>query len=244
MDESAQQVTEQWGNSFRMRWQFLLEGRRYGLGSVISGTPAIWTDRLVFIDGRLACTASSDVAGLDWCWASQADGLTYLAGRMENACGRGEPVPPRRLQDATAVVPVGPIKVDELPASDEASSVGEGVGAVLLGSLVVGVGLILSPLAIGAMPVIVANTASVEGKRAQVTLDMPWTEAQPILGTPDVTFHLPAASTDVHGYLVTATTMNTAGQWYVGVRDGRVLWQSASDEWLDALVGKIAGQQK
>ena len=244
VDEPAQQVAEQWGNSFRMRWQFLHEGRRYGLGGVNSGTPASWTDHLVFIDGRLACTASSDIAGLDWYWASQADGLTYLAGRMDNACGRGEPVPPRGFQDATAVVPVGPIKLDELPESDETISVGEAVGASLLGSLVVVGSFVLSPIAIGALPVIVANTASVEGKRAQVTLDMPWTEAQPILGTPDVTFHLPAASTDVHGYLVTATTMNTAGQWYVGVRDGQVLWQSGSDEWLDALAEKISEQQK
>jgi len=244
VDEPAQQVAEQWGNSFRMRWQFLHEGRGYGLGGVNSGTPANWTDHLVFIDGRLACTVPSDIAGLDWYWVSQADGLAYLAGRMDNACGRGEPVPPRGLQDATAVVPFGPIKLDELPASDETSSVGEGVGAVLLGSLVVGVGLILSPIAIGALPVIAANTASVEGKRAQVTLNMPWAEAQLILGTPDVTFQLPAASTDVHGYLVTATTMNTAGQWYVGVRSGRVLWLSGSDEWLDGLAEKISGQQK
>lgn len=244
VDDSAQQVAEQWGNSFRMRWQFLHEGRRYGLGGVISGTPASWTDHLVFIDGRLACTASSDIAGLDWYWASQPDGLTYLAGRMDNACGRGESMPPRGFRDATAVVPVGPIKLDELPASDEIDSVGEGVGAVLLYSLVVGAGLILSPIAVGALPVFAANTASVEGKRAQVVLDMPWAEAQPIVGTPDVTFQLPAASTDVHGYLVTATTMDTAGQWYVGVRDGRVLWLSGSDEWLDALAEKIVEQHK
>jgi hypothetical protein len=38
--------------------------------------------------------------------------------------------------------------------------------------------------------------------------------------------------------------MNTAGQWYVGVRDGRVLWLSGSDEWLDALARKISEQQK
>lgn len=244
VDEPVQQVAEQWGNSFRMRWQFLHEGRRYGLGGVNSGTPASWTDHLVFIDGRLACTAPNDIDGLDWYWASQADGLAYLAGRMDNACGRGEPVPLRRFQDATAVVPFGPIKLDELPAPTEKTSVGEGVGATLLGSLVVVGSLVLSPLALGALPVIAANTASVEGKRAQVTLDMPWAEAQPILGTPDITFHLPAASTDVHGYLVTATTMNIAGQWYVGVRDGRVLWLSGSDGWLDALAGKVSGQQK
>jgi hypothetical protein len=243
VDEPAHQVAEQWGESFRMRWQFLHEGRRYGLGGLNSGTPANWTDHLVFIDGRLECTAPSDIAGLDWYWVSQSDGLAYLAGRMDNACGHGEPVPPRGFQDATAAVPVGPIKLDELPASDETRSVGEGVGTVLLGSLVVGAGLILSPIAIAALPVIVANTASVERKRAQVTLDMPWAEAQPILGTPDVTFHLPAALTDVHGYLVTATTMNTAGQWYVGVRDGRVLWLSGSNQWLDALAEKISEQQ-
>jgi hypothetical protein len=244
VDESAEQVAEQWGISFRMRWQFLHEGRRYGLGGVNSGTPVSWADHLVFIDGRLACTASSDIAGLDWYWASQGDGLTYLAGRMDNACGRGEAVPPRRLQDATAVVPVGLIKLDEMPESDETVSVIEDVGAVLLGTLAVVGSLVLSPIAVAAVPVVVANTASIEGKRAQVTLDMPWAVAQPILGAPDVTFHLPAASTDVHGYLVTATTMNTAGKWYVGVREGRVLWLSGSDEWLDALAKKISEQQK
>jgi hypothetical protein len=244
VDEPAEQVAEQWGISFRMRWQFLHEGRRYGLGGVNSGTPVSWSDHLVFIDGRLACTASSDIAGLDWYWASQGDGLTYLAGRMDNACGRGEAVPPRGLQDATAVVPVGLIKFDELPESDETISVTEGVGTVLLGTLFVVGSIVLSPIAVAAVPAIVTNTASIEGKRAQVALDMPWAEAQPILGTPDVTFLLPAASTDVHGYQVTATTMNTAGQWYVGVRDGRVLWFSGSDEWLDALARKISEQQK
>jgi hypothetical protein len=247
VDESAQQVAEQWGKSFRMRWQFLLEDRRYGLGSVRgvgSGTAANRTVHLVFIDGRLACTAPNDVADLDWYWASQADGLTYLAGRMLNACGRGEAVPPRGLHDASAVVPVGLIKVDELPEADETFSFGKAVGGSLLGSLVVFGSFVLSPIAVGALPVIAASSASVEGKRAQVTLDMPWVEAQPILGTPDITFLLPAASTDVHGYLVTATTMHTAGQWYVGVRDGRVLWLSGSDEWLDALAETIFEQQK
>lgn len=244
VDEPVQQVAEQWGNSFRMRWQFLHEGRRYGLGGVNSGTPASWTDRLVFIDGRLACTTPNDIDGLDWYWVSQDNGLNYLAGRMDNACGRGEPVPLRGFQDATAAVPVGPIKLDELPTSDETMSFGKAMGDALVGSLVITLGLVLSPIAIGALPVIAANTASVEGKRTQVTLDMPWTEAQPILGTPDITFHLPAASTDVHGYLVTEMTMNIAGQWYVGVRDGRILWLSGSDAWLDALAEKISGQQK
>lgn len=233
VDEPAQQVAERWGSSFRMKWQFLHEGRRYGLGVVSSDTPATKTDQLVFIDGRLACTASSDVAGLDWYWVSQADGLAYLAGRMDDACGRDEPVPPRRLRDATAVVPVGPVELDEFPAPDN-----------YVDALDILLGLVLSPVALGFLPVIAASTASVDGKRAQVNLDMPWADAQPILGTPNVTFRLPAASTDVHGYLETASTMHTAGQWYVGVRDGRVLWLSGGDEWLDPLAKKISGQQK
>lgn len=236
-DESAQLVAKEWGASFRMRWQFAHEGHVYELVSLYAGSPPHWTDRLVFIDGRLACDSTEGLTGVEWFWVSQPDGLAYLAGRLENACGHGDSAPPRHLRDAVAVVPAMPVTIAELPASEE-TSVAEGAGAVLSGSLVVGVSLILSPLAIAALPVVTSTISSVEAGRAQVTVGMQWADALRIVGDPAGRFQLPASATDVQVY------GGIAGAWYVGIRDGQVLWISNPDDWLDSLAKQSGGHSK
>jgi hypothetical protein len=236
-EESLQQVAERWGSKFRVRWQLLHEGRAFALGGTLTDE---WTDHLVFVDGRLACTATEDISGTDWYWVSQPDGLAYLAGRLENACGRGDPVPARALRDAVAEAPAMPATIAEAPGREvDENSVAHGVGTVLITTLVVGVGMILSPLLIGATPVVMAYDSAVEADRAKVTLAMPWAEAVPIVGEPSVSFRLPAADTDVHSYLNYAAT-----DWHVGVRDGRVIWIAGHDEWLDAVARQTSTAAK
>jgi hypothetical protein len=227
-DETSQQIAERWGASFRTHWQFLHAGHTYGLGAIATGPAQQQADRLVFVDGQLACAPAQDIEGIDWYWVSQPDGLAYLAGRLETACGRGTPVPPRTLRDATARVQLPPVKVEEIPASEEPASLASEMGGALLGSLAIGVGLILSPVALAAAPVVVGAAKATESDRARVTLGMPWSDAQRILGAPDVSFPLPAASTEVQSYLGMV-----AETWHAGVVEGRVIWTSRANSWLD-----------
>ena len=223
-DESLQQVAERWGNSFHVRWQLLNEGRAIALGG--TRTDGWWTDHLIFVDGRLACTATEDISGTDWYWVSQPDGLAYLAGRLENACGRGDPVPARELRDAVAEAPQAPAK----PPASEGNSDWLVLPMLVLSPFWV-------PLAIAAAPVMSSYDSAVEADRAKVTLTMPWAEAKPILGEPSVSFRLPAADTDVHSYTALAG-------WHVGVRDGRVIWIAGPDEWLDAVARQASSAAK
>lgn len=233
-DESAQHVAAKWGTSFRVRWQLGYEERTYALAGLYAGSPPQWTDRLVFIDGRLACASPDELTGVEWYWVSQPDGLAYLAGRLENACGRGEPTPPRRLSDATAVVPMAPVKIAEIPPDSTGQSAFATIGRGLLDSLVLGAGLVLSPIAVGALPVVLGTISSVEAGRAQVTVGMQWADAQRIVGAPAGRFQLPASATEVQVY------GGIAGAWYVGTGNGQVLWISNSDDWLDSLARQEA----
>ena len=229
-DESLQQVAERWGNSFHVRWQLLNEGRAFALGGTRTDGP--WTDHLIFVDGRLACTATEDISGTDWYWVSQPDGLAYLAGRLENACGRGDPVPARELRDAVAEAPQAPAK----PPASEGNSDWI-VMPVMVLSLILAP--LLVPLATAAVPVMLSYDSAVEADRAKVTLTMPWAEAKPIVGEPSVSFRLPAADTDVHSYLNSG-----AADWHVGVRDGRVIWIAGFDEWLGAVARQASSAAK
>ncbi|HQR24812.1 MAG TPA: hypothetical protein PK163_08480 [Steroidobacteraceae bacterium] len=235
--ETVQQLAERWGASFHLQWQFLHDGREYGLGEVNPGASAK-AERLVFIDGRLACATESDVAGIDWYWVSQPDGLAYLAARLETACGRGESTPPRSLRDATALVQLPAVVPEELPASDGPTPLATQVGEALLGSFVLGVGLILSPVALAAAPVVVGAGKAIESDRARVNLGMQWSDAQQIVGPPDISFPLPAAATEAESY-----PSAVAETWYVGVRDGRVIWTSDADQWLDHLARRFKVRQ-
>jgi hypothetical protein len=217
-----------------MRWQLGYDDHTYELAGLYAGSPPQWTDRLVFIDGRLACVSPDELTGVEWFWVSQPDGLAYLAGRLTNACGRGEPTPLRRLSDAAAVVPMAPVEIAEVPPDSAGQSAFAAVGRGLLDSLALGAGLVLSPIAIGALPVVIGTISAVEAGRARVTVGMQWADAQRIVGDPAGRIQLPASATEVQVY------GGIAGVWYVGIAGGQVTWISDSDDWLDALVKHTA----
>lgn len=230
---AVEQVAREWQSRLQVQAQFAAEGATFTLAE-LANRDYTARDYLVFIDGRLACRSQEPVAGTDWAWVSQPDGVAYLAGRWRSACDGTEAVTARRLMDASRPVPQPPIDIEELPA-EPMNPLTEAV----VGSLMYTAMLVLSPVALGVgLPVLAAGAASghsTEARRAQVSLGMTREEAEKLLGAPTVEFRLPDANTIVLGYVVRGMDVSTAGNWYLGVTDGRLAWSHAACPWLDGL---------
>lgn len=244
--QTPEQVAEQ-QRDFTGQLQFVQDGSRYAVGTVYGGDNRPRSS-IVFIDGRVACSLSTEWAALlDWRWVSQPDGLEYLAAQLRGACGLADKPPERYLTDAEVPIPEAPPKVAESETQDSEQTNVLAQGA--METLFYTAGIVLSPiiLAVG-VPTLAVGAAmshTTEGKRAKAGLGISAAEAEQILGTPDARFNLVGSDTEVLAYISGA--MDIAGNWrswYVGVRDGRVIWTHRNDEWLAGLAGQAISQAK
>lgn len=250
IEEVAQQQSD-----FAVVLQFLEAGSTFSVGEVYRHDPSS-RDSLIFIDGRLVCSYVSAQGApvdrpwvsqpdglVDWRWVSQPDGLQYLAAQLRGACGLAEKPPARLVTDATVPVPEAPPQVmDSSADSKPQSEVVEGAYQTLF----LTAGIVLSPviLAVGlpTLAVVGAMNQSVEGKRAKAGLGMSGAEAEKILGTPSARFNLAGSGTEVLAYVSGA--MGLSGSWYIGVRDGHVIWTHRDDGWLKGLAGQAVEDGK
>ena len=230
-------------------YEFVDSGRRYALANAVS---AYTSYDLVFIDSRLACTAQQglDRELFEWQWVGEPEGLTYLAGRLRQACGLEPPTPPRTTY---AAEPADPMKV---PVVSTGPSPGEETfGEALLGGLVGGVlltvALVWGPLlwipagiysAVTEPPEDVAaavGPVAHDSRALLLRVPMPADEVAAKLGAPHVSFTLPEVGTEVQQYRVEKKPL-----LYVGVVDGQVVWIHGPDPWLKERAKQVMAEQK
>lgn len=244
------QVAEQQSN-FTVELQFIHDGSTFAIGTVYSAETSLPTS-IVFIDGSVACSSGTEWAELlDWRWVSQPDGLEYLAARLRGACGLAETAPTRFLTDATVPIPeAAPQVVDSEADSEPQSEAERGVIEVLATSIGIALSPVILAVGIPALAVGGAMGHGVEGKRSMIHPGMPGDEAEKILGTPTARFTLAGSATEVLAYLSGADAVSVSGSlamasnWYVGVRDGQVIWTHRNDDWLKGLADQAIEEAK
>jgi hypothetical protein len=256
--DSAQAVAER-GYRFVPVYQFGLDGHEYAFANAYSGE-----DRhdLVFIDTKLACSSHASAEELTpWYWVDEPDGLSYLAGRLRQACGLEAATPER--SPFAAESPAGDVL--ETPQADtdaqgganqaqgggsfasDMANVGK-QGAIAAGEILLGITALVfawpALLAAGVVSEAASSAADAKGQAIETrayefSLPAPAEGVIQTLGTPAIQFRLPTVDTTVLGYAA-----GTAHALYLGVSEGQAVWIHGPDPWLSLLEKDATKQQK
>jgi hypothetical protein len=257
--DSTQGIAER-GYRFVPVYQFGVDGHQYAFANAHSGDTAY---DLVFIDTKLACSSHAPAEDiLTWYWVDEPDGLSYLAGRLRQACGLEAATPPRSIfpvESSSAQAENQPLQndihvqggADEVPRGGTFGRDMKEVakqGAIVAGTLIVGISALVFAwpvlLAAGVASEAAGSAADAKGQTIEAhayefTLPAPAEGVRQALGTPAVQFDLPNVDTDVLGYAV-----GTDHALYVGVSDGQVVWIHGPDPWLQMLANEAKAQPK
>lgn len=217
--------------------RFSQDGTNYAVGTMYNSA-SNHSEFLVFIGGRLVGKAHPQISGYDWKWVSQPDGLAYLASRLRRAGGSDAEMAPRELAAATVPIPMGkpPVpEATEAAADGVVGTVVQGAGEVVGATVTVFASFILLPIVIPAAAVGATVSASVRSERFRIEPGMSRDTVVKRLGRPKAVITLAGSGTEVLAYVPGDWSLNFAGNWYAGIREGQVIWTHTAEEWLDGL---------
>ena len=235
-----QPLTEVMSRSdFFLESKFSHDGTNYAVGK---GKMYNWGSKpnefLIFIDGRVVGKAYPQIPGYDWKWVSQPDGLAYLASMLRRAGGSDSEMSPRELTSATVPIPIGK---QPIPRATKAAADGvigtavEGAGQVAFMTVATLASLVLLPIAIPMVAIGATAGHSTRAERSRIEPGMSRETVVEMLGSPEAIITLEGSDTDVLAYFPGDWSLNSAGHWYAGVREGQVIWTHTWQEWLDPL---------
>ena len=244
--ESLHQILERHG-TVRTAYTFWLDDHTHSLRHVAVSNEQWW---LVFQDGWLECwRAETQVPPFDpqirnLEWLGHADGLRYLADRLQQTCGSESPS--RTVQtpssDGRAVSSEPATAIEGSPST--LGAVGTVVGTVI--------GVALLPVALALVGVAEVIESELEEGGSAVpdpdadapaqlwafeNLPYPVERLVNVLGEPDRRFQLAPNEVEVLAY----NTENTEAAVYFGISGGQTIWLSRHDSWLQQCAESSVG---
>jgi hypothetical protein len=221
-------------SDFSLESKFSHDGTNYAVGKMYNSASKP-NEFLIFIGGQLVGKAYPQIPGYDWKWVSQPDGLAYLASMLRRAGGSDSEMSPRELTSATVPIPIGkqPIpKATKAAADGVIGTAVEGAGQVAFMTVATLASFLLAPIAIPAVAVGATAGASTRAERSRIEPGMSRETVVEMLGSPSAVITLEGSDTDVLAYFPGDWSLNFAGHWYAGVREGQVIWTHTRQEWL------------
>ena len=246
--ESLHQILERHG-AVHTAYTFWLDDHTHSLRHVAVSDERWW---LVFRDGWLECwRTETEVPPLDpeirnLEWLGEADGLRYLADRLQQACGN-EP-PSRTVQT--------PIGNGQAVSSEPATAIKGPSGSLGPVGTVAGIvaGIALLPVALALVGVAEVIETDLEERGSAVpdpyadaptqlwafeNLPYPVESLVNVLGEPERRF--PLAPTDVE--VLAYNTESTEAAIYFGSLGGRTIWFARHDSWLQRRADDSVGTE-